>query len=122
MNALSPDTLDRAALGAAYVAAIGYNPFDDDPTITPQEVRQTLREYHAERIAAARDDLDAANAYGIWNTAGRANRLHLAKLDAMTPARRTLHRIGGRAFNWGILALSYGMAGAVLWSIIGGLI
>lgn len=38
-------TMDRAALAAAYVEKIGYDPFEDDPTIDEEEVRQTLIEY-----------------------------------------------------------------------------
>lgn len=38
---------DRAALAAAYVEKIGYDPFEDDPTIDPEVVRRTLAEYEA---------------------------------------------------------------------------
>lgn len=34
----------RQALAASYVAAIGYNPFLDDPNISPDAVRETLKE------------------------------------------------------------------------------
>lgn len=39
---------DRAQLAAEYVDRIGYDPFEDDPTISIGDVRQTLREYHEE--------------------------------------------------------------------------
>ena len=38
---------DRAALAAAYIEKIGYDPFTDDPTIDPETVRRTLAEYDA---------------------------------------------------------------------------
>lgn len=42
---------DRAALAAAYLDKIGYDPFADDPTIDPETVRKTLAEY--DEVAAA---------------------------------------------------------------------
>lgn len=42
---------DHAALAAAYVAKIGYDPFEDDPAIDPEIVRQTLAEY--DRVATS---------------------------------------------------------------------
>lgn len=41
---------DRAALGREYLEKIGYDPFEDDPTISTETVRQTLAEY--DQIAA----------------------------------------------------------------------
>jgi hypothetical protein len=38
----------KAALAADYIATVGYNPFEDDATITTDEVAQTLVEYRAE--------------------------------------------------------------------------
>lgn len=38
---------EKAALAREYVATIGYDPFEDDPTISADEVAQTLAEYHA---------------------------------------------------------------------------
>lgn len=38
-------TKTREQLGAEYLAKIGYNPFEDDPTISEAEVAQTLAEY-----------------------------------------------------------------------------
>lgn len=38
---------DRAALAAAYIEKIGYDPFADDPTINPETVRRTLAEWDA---------------------------------------------------------------------------
>ena len=37
-------TMDRQALARAYVEQIGYDPFEDDPTISIETVRETLRE------------------------------------------------------------------------------
>jgi hypothetical protein len=45
------EIMDRAALGQAYADTIGYDPFDDDPTIGEDEVRQILREYELERFS-----------------------------------------------------------------------
>jgi len=49
-NAMTPDfaNMDRAALAAAYLERIGYDPFKDDPAISEDEVRQTLAEHAAE--------------------------------------------------------------------------
>lgn len=38
-------TKERSVLAAEYVELIGYDPFEDDPTITAAEVRETLRGY-----------------------------------------------------------------------------
>lgn len=43
-----PHDQARAQLAAEYVDLIGYDPFEDDPTISIEDVRQTLREYHEE--------------------------------------------------------------------------
>lgn len=43
MNML--DTLGRDALGALYAELIGYNPFEDDASISVDEVRGILAEY-----------------------------------------------------------------------------
>lgn len=40
----------RDALGAEYVELIGYNPFEDDPTISTDEVADILREFKAEYV------------------------------------------------------------------------
>ena len=47
---MTPDfaNMDRAALAAAYLERIGYDPFKDDPAISEDEVRQTLAEHAAE--------------------------------------------------------------------------
>lgn len=37
-------TRTKEELAAEYVAKVGYDPFEDDPTIDPAEVEQTLRE------------------------------------------------------------------------------
>lgn len=37
----------KAALALEYRDVIGYDPFEDDPSITVEEVAETLREYHA---------------------------------------------------------------------------
>lgn len=39
------DAKERETLAAEYVELIGYDPFEDDPTITATEVRETLRGY-----------------------------------------------------------------------------
>ena len=39
----------KQQLAAEYVDMIGYDPFEDDPAITVDEVRDTLREYHDAR-------------------------------------------------------------------------
>lgn len=39
---------DVAQLAAEYIELIGYDPFDDDPATTADEIRQTLRDYRAE--------------------------------------------------------------------------
>jgi len=46
------EAMDREALAAEYVERIGYDPFEDDPTISEDEVRQTLVE-HAAALAEA---------------------------------------------------------------------
>ena len=38
-------TMDRTELGKWYAANIGYNPFEDDPAITTEEVRQIALEW-----------------------------------------------------------------------------
>lgn len=49
----------RTRLAAAYVERIGYDPFEDDPTISADEVEQALRD-HALEIAKA--DAEASKA------------------------------------------------------------
>lgn len=39
------DKRRRDALGAEYLTLIGYNPFEDDPTLTTDDVAEILREY-----------------------------------------------------------------------------
>lgn len=52
---LLPDFDRKALLAAEYVARIGYNPFEDCPSITEDEVAQILIEYdQAERREAGR--------------------------------------------------------------------
>lgn len=49
---------DRASLAAEYKAKIGYDPFEDDPSISEETVRQTLAEWDQEQILAlARFDM-----------------------------------------------------------------
>ena len=45
--------VERVTLGAEYVDAIGYNPFEDEPTIPVETVRNTLAEFR-ELLAAER--------------------------------------------------------------------
>jgi len=40
--------MTREQLAAEYVELIGYDPFEDDPEITEEEVAQTLAEYKIE--------------------------------------------------------------------------
>lgn len=49
--AMNYDYLNQASLADAYVRLIGYNPYEDDPSITDAEVYQTLCEYVAEARA-----------------------------------------------------------------------
>lgn len=42
------DTERRQKLAEEYKALIGYDPFEDDPTISEDEVEQTLTEFKAE--------------------------------------------------------------------------
>ena len=54
---------DRAALAAEYLAKIGYDPFEDDPTIDPDIVRHTLKEH--DEIAAGDPPHDDTDWMGI---------------------------------------------------------
>ena len=45
----APRGLDKDMLRAAYVQTIGYDPFKDDPTITVEEVYDTLKQYNHDR-------------------------------------------------------------------------
>lgn len=49
--AMKDDQLNQASLADAYVRLIGYNPYEDNPSITDAEVYQTLCEYVAEARA-----------------------------------------------------------------------
>lgn len=44
-------------------------------------------------VAELEATLEAQIAYGKWNVAGTANRLHEAKLAAMTPFQRKVHSV-----------------------------
>jgi RNase H-fold protein (predicted Holliday junction resolvase) len=46
----APEVYDsrKARLAAEYVEKIGYDPFVDDPSLTVEEVTQTLKEYDVE--------------------------------------------------------------------------
>lgn len=44
------DKRRRDELGAEYVELIGYNPFEDDPTLTTDEVAQILVEYKRDYV------------------------------------------------------------------------
>ena len=48
---------ERDQLGADYAAEVGYNPFEDDDSITTAEVRQMLDEVRSERRSAEYPDL-----------------------------------------------------------------
>lgn len=43
---------DTPALGVLYADLIGYNPFEDDPAITTDDVRSTLLDYVRELCCA----------------------------------------------------------------------
>ena len=43
----------RKQLAAEYIDRIGYDPFEDDPSITLDEVRNALRDYDEEVRACA---------------------------------------------------------------------
>lgn len=45
------DKRRRDELGAEYVELIGYNPFEDDPTLTTDEVAQILVEYKRDYVS-----------------------------------------------------------------------
>lgn len=47
------DLNSRAALGAEYEALVGYNPFDDEPSLTAADVIQTIDEVTEEAKAAS---------------------------------------------------------------------
>lgn len=44
-------------------------------------------------VAELEATLEAQIAYGKWNVAGTANRLHEARLAAMTPTQRKIHAV-----------------------------
>lgn len=46
---------ERVELGQRYKTVVGYNPFLDEPSITPEEVRQTLKEFEEEAKANGDD-------------------------------------------------------------------
>lgn len=47
------DLNSRAALGAEYVALVGYDPFEDEPNLTAQEVIDLIDEVTEEAKAAS---------------------------------------------------------------------
>lgn len=49
--------MDKQALAAEYVRLIGYDPFEDDHSITEEEVAQTLKEYKEEAARAEAESL-----------------------------------------------------------------
>ncbi len=65
-------------------------------------------------------DLNAAIEWGQWNIGPKANRLHAARLAAMSPARRRLHRIAGVALDLAILGASWAFWAALAGSLIYG--
>lgn len=44
-------TMSRQQLAAAYLDLVGYDPFEDDPTITESEVAEMLLGYESEMAA-----------------------------------------------------------------------
>lgn len=60
MNVL--DTLELDALGALYEGLIGYNPFEDDASISVADVRRILTEYLGECPMFREDNTDGFGA------------------------------------------------------------
>ena len=54
----------RRILGAAYVHKVGYNPFLDDPTQTPEEIFERLA-YHAAMALFSGDEIATLESTGI---------------------------------------------------------
>lgn len=46
--ALSPQDGEKELLAKEYIEKIGYDPFEDCPSITPEEVREILKQYKKE--------------------------------------------------------------------------
>lgn len=57
---------DRARLAEAYIEKIGYDPFEDDPSIDPETVRQTLAEYDAE-VERNEPNMTIGEALELWH-------------------------------------------------------
>jgi len=74
--------------------------------------RQALKE--AEAI------LREQEAYGKWNTAAQANRVHEMHLALMPPWRRALHKIVGKIGLAVVFALSYGLPVYIVAKIVVG--
>ena len=60
MNVL--ETLGRDALGSLYAELIGYNPFEDDHSVSVAEVRRILTEYLGECLMFREDNTDGFGA------------------------------------------------------------
>lgn len=60
-----------------------------------------------ETIADMKERLRAQEAYGKWNTAGLANRIHEAERAAMSPVRRRAQDLLDRAVEAAALTLGY---------------
>ncbi len=54
-EALTDPDAEKARLGAEYVALIGYDPFEDDPTQSAADVAEILAGYRADRAAEAEE-------------------------------------------------------------------
>lgn len=68
--------------------------------------RQALKE--AEAI------LREQEAYGKWNIAAQANRVHEMRMALMSPWRRALHKIVGKIGLATVFVLSYGLPAYVV--------
>lgn len=58
------DKCRRDELGAEYLDLIGYNPFEDDPTLTTDEVAEILLEY--KETAQDRSGDDGRDFSGVY--------------------------------------------------------
>ena len=48
----------RRRIARLYAESIGYDPFEDDPTLTPGEALSILRERRAEALSATTNETD----------------------------------------------------------------
>jgi hypothetical protein len=73
--------MNRQELAAEYEKCIGYNPFEDDPSLTDDDVRQTLTEWREElRLALLATRCKECQGYGYtysspFNPSEKAQRM-----------------------------------------------